>query len=136
MQLKHKIVNHLIINGNKKTCENIVLKTFKLIQKQTLKKHKNLIKLGIINTSPVIQIKKQRKKMLEFPYVLSKKNRLSLAIKFIIAASKQNLDIKFYHEFSKVIVLSFQNKSDCIKKKENLQEHAFAKKKYAAYRWF
>ena len=137
--LKYKIYNYLIINGNKKTCEKIFLKSLKLIQKQSLKYTKNLIKSAIVNTSPIVKlkkVKKKKKKMKEFPFILSKQNRISLAINSIIKniAKKQKTD--FSNKFTHEIILSSRNKSDSVKKKENLYEHAFINKKYANYRWF
>ena len=138
--LKNKIFNHLMLNGNKKTCEKFFLKSLKLIQKFSIKNHKNLIKLAIINSTPAIaikQIKKKRKKNIkEFPFLLSKKIRISLAVKDILTTSKKkeskNLDIILKQK----IIESSQHKSTTIDKKNALQEYALSKKKYIHYRWF
>ena len=36
LNIKHKIFNHLMINGNKETCEKTFLKSSKLLQKSLL----------------------------------------------------------------------------------------------------
>ena len=68
--IKHKIFNHLMVNGNKETCEKVFLKSSKLMQKLLSKNHKELIKIAIINSSPIVnmrqvRIKKGKKKMLK-----------------------------------------------------------------------
>lgn len=70
LYLKHKIFNLLMINGNKEACEKIFLKSSKLLQKSLIKNNKEVLKIGIINSSPVVNIKqvrlkKGKKKMLK-----------------------------------------------------------------------
>ena len=132
ISLKNKIHNYLMFHGNKHTCEKKVIKVLKLLQKKNKKNHVDVLKLAIVNASPVIQIrqikKKKRKSLTEFPYVLNKKNRIFLGIKFIVKTSKQNLEQEF---------LSYaKKKNELLKTKEALQKTALIKKKYAFFRWF
>jgi ribosomal protein S7 len=132
INLKVKMYNHLMTNGNKNTCEKKILKNFKLLQKTTKKSHLSLIKLAILNSSPIIQLrqikKKKRKSIKEFPYVLNKSNRLSLGIKQIIKKTNKNL----YQE-----ILSISKKrSDILKTKETKHKLALVQKKYVFFRWF
>lgn len=53
MKIKTKIVNHFVINGEKKTSEKILLKSFKELQKFSRKQSKMLIKLALVCTTPV-----------------------------------------------------------------------------------
>lgn len=91
--------NHLMSEGNKSTCEKVIFKNIKLLQKTSKKNHTDLIKLAVINSSPVIQLrqirKKKRKSIKEFPYVLKKQNRISLGVKMIV---KNNETTSFYEE--------------------------------------
>ena len=144
IHIKHKIFNHLMVNGNKETCEKLFLKSSKLLQKSLLKNHKELIKTAIINSSPIVSIKQvrvkkgKRKNVKEYPYVLDSKNRISLSIKFILEAIKQkNTKSAYAHvNLQQEIIANFQISSNAIKKKEDLQKHTLLKKKYAFYRWF
>jgi len=69
-----KFSNYLTKNGNKQTSEKLLLNSFKIIQKvQKTKNFKEILKLALVNSSPVIYIKKikRRKKLaLEFPFIL------------------------------------------------------------------
>lgn len=140
LSLKAKIFNHLMINGKKKTCEKNFLKSFKLLQKTVKKNHKNICKLAITNSAPIIQIKeikkKKRKTTKEFPFTLNEKNRISSAIKYILSILKQKSKTNIHSQLKQEILLSSQNQSETIKKKKTLQDYALTKKKYSHYRWF
>jgi ribosomal protein S7 len=144
LYLKHKIFNHLMINGNKETCENIFLKSSKLLQKSSIKNNQEIIKIGIINCSPVInakqvKIKKGKKKNVKkYPFVLDPQNRIALAIKFILETVKQKEKKSFYlyTNLKQEIEATSRNDSSAVKRKENLQKDTLLNKKYAYYRWF
>lgn len=134
--IKKKICNHLMINGSKSSCEKILFKNFKLLQKSTKKNHKELIKSAIINLAPTIQLrqikKKKRKSIKEFPYVLKKTNRISLGIKNIIKKQKKMPNKKLFEE----IILVIRKKSELLKMNESVQRPILSKKKYIFFRWF
>lgn len=77
---KVKFLNFLLRNGNKKTCESILLKCFKNLQKSSNKCHKKIFKLALVNSTPVFRIivlknKKIRKKnrqLKEIPKLITK----------------------------------------------------------------
>lgn len=125
--------NHLMSEGNKSTCEKVIFKNIKLLQKTSKKNHTDLIKLAVINSSPVIQLrqirKKKRKSIKEFPYVLKKQNRISLGVKMIV---KNNETTSFYEE----ILLFSKKRSEVLKIKETKQELALTTKKNIFFRWF
>ena len=121
-----------MLNGNKNTCEKKVLQNLKILQKLTKKNHTDLIKLAIINSSPIIQLrqikKKKRKSVKEFPYVLKRQNRISLGLKLLVEKSDNTL----YQE-----ILQFSKKrSELLKTKEAKHKLALTTKKYIFFRWF
>ena len=61
-KIKSKLINHLLKNGNKKTCENMLLKSFKSIQKSSLKSYKKIVKTAIINSASIFRIVKLKQK--------------------------------------------------------------------------
>jgi len=144
LNIKHKIFNHLMVNGNKESCEKTFLKSSKLLQKSLLKNYQELIKIGIVNTSPTINVKQvklkkgKKKNIKEYPFVLNSKNRISLAIKFILetAKKKENKPFYLYTNLKHEIIANSQNNSNAITKKDDLQKNTLLKKRYAYYRWF
>lgn len=138
--LKEKILNQIMLNGNKYTTENLLFKSLKRIQKNYNKKNsKELIKIGIVNSSPVIflkQIKRKRKRTIEFPFLLNKMSRISYGLKFLIKSSNAKKANLFYKQFELEFVDSSKNLSESSKKKKNIHTESFLKKKFANYRWF
>jgi ribosomal protein S7 len=132
-------------NGNKTTSENILLKSFKELQKVCLKQPKELLKLALINSTPIFKlnqiknkkIKKKKNKIIkEIPFFISTTQlRSSLAVKFILQTLKKKSQI-FYLKFAKEILISSQNKGDSIQIKDNLQKQILKNKRYLnSYRW-
>jgi small subunit ribosomal protein S7 len=144
LYLKHKIFNHLMIHGNKETCENVFLKSSKLLQKSLIKNNHEVIKIGIINSSPIVNIKQMRFKkgkknsVKKYPFVLDFENRTALAIKFILETVKQKEKKSFYLylNLTQEIEANSKNEGSAVKRKENLQKDTLLNKKYAYYRWF
>ena len=92
----------------------------------------NIIKLSIINSSPYFSIKKlQRKKKnpIEFPFLLSKQNRVMFGLK--------NLTKNSCHRKLSFEVLGSSNREGLtVSGKKNLHKESFLRKKVANYRWF
>lgn len=127
--------------GNKKNCEKLLLLSFKSFQKFFFISHKIVTQLAILNTTPIFLIKhilklKKKRKEKKFLFLLKKNNRISFAIKNIIADIKKKCVQKFYANFKNDLLLSAQKKSVAVKKKLNIQEEVFAKKKLKHFKWF
>jgi ribosomal protein S7 len=132
VNLKNKIYNHLMVSGNKHLCENKLLKSLKVLQKKNKKNNIEIIKMAVINSAPIIQLrqikKRKRKTVREFPYVLKQKNRISLGIKSIVRVLSTHLDQE---------ILTFaKKKNELLKVKEAKHKLALSKKKYIFFRWF
>lgn len=138
--LQQKIYNRLTTKGKKQIAEKTFLKSFKLMQKLARKKNtKEILKLSFINTSPALylkQIKRKRKRTIEFPFLLKRNLRLSYGIKFLIASTKNKTQNSFYENFTSEILNSSKKNSSSFKRKFELHKEAFLKKKFANYRWF
>lgn len=142
LEIKKKLINHIMINGEKKTSEKIILNCYKELQKKTKKKTNELIKLAVISASPIFKLhiitnkKSKKKKVKEIPAFITNNNyRISLAIKFIISSIKKKGE-HFYNKLNKEIILNSQQKGDAVQLKNNLQKKVLMRKKYLKfYRW-
>jgi len=141
LSLKYKVFNYLMVNGNKETCENIFLKSSKILQKSSTKNNQEVIKTSIINSSPVLSIKqikqKGKKKIVKkYPFLLDFGNRITFAIKFILKTVKEKKSLHLHTNLKEEIKANSQNFGGAIKRKEDLQKDAILNKKYSYYRWF
>jgi small subunit ribosomal protein S7 len=86
----------------------------------------------------VKQLKQKRKRsqLKEFPYIVNKKNRISLALKFFLNKTKTKNEIKTHKKLVAELLAVANNSGLSINKKKSLYEYAFIKKKYFYYRWF
>jgi ribosomal protein S7 len=137
--LKNQILKLLLVQGKKRTSEKIVFLFIKSLQKELKKNPILLIKSAFINSSPLTQIKKIRRKRRqtkEFPIILKKNLRINLGIKSIIHHSKDDLSNPFFYKFLTAVVNSSKYQSTSVFKKELIHENSFIKKKYSNYRWF
>jgi ribosomal protein S7 len=142
LEIKNKLINHIMINGEKKTSEKIVLDCFKELQKKNIKKTNELIKLAVISSTPIFKLhtiknkKSKKRKVKEIPaFITNTSYRISLAIKFIINSIGRKKE-SFYNKLNKEILLNSQQKGEAVQLKNNLQQKALVKKKYLKfYRW-
>lgn len=147
-KLKQKLINHYLKNGSKKTCENILLKTLKSIQKSNIQAHTQIVRMAILNVTPtfrVIKLRDKRKKRKskqdkKIPAFLSSyKFRSSWALKHIISTSRKiqlvNSEM-FFNQLKREILRDAMFLGDSIEFKSELQKQALNKKKFLRhYRW-
>lgn len=141
--IKIKILNHMLLDGKKKTSEKILLQGFKELQKFSTKQSGLLIPWAIFYSMPIFkihkQIKKNRKKKYtkEIPTIITaRKARISLAIKFILRDLKNNNLSRFYTKFYTEVLSTAQNEGSVIQKKNDMQKQVWLKKHFFFnYRW-
>jgi ribosomal protein S7 len=144
LSVKKKLLNHLTKNGEKKTSEKILFKSFKKLQKDSSKPTKDILKTALVLSTPVFKVhvienKKQRKKnrkIKKIPYfIVNNSSRISLAIKFIMK-SITNKSKPLYSKLQNEILLTSQQKGDSINFKKELQKQVLTNKKYFNfYKW-
>ena len=144
ISLQQKLVNTLMNSGNKRTGEKILMKSLKLLQKSTVKKHINLIQLAVINATPTFKVNQQllkkgkRKSKKDIPtFITNDSLRTMLSLKFIKNASiKSQSSACFYENLTQEILASSTLKSQSVEKKNELQKRTLINKRYLSkFRW-
>jgi len=128
--LKSKWINAIMLNGNKHMSEKILLKCFKSLSKDSLRKinFNDLIKSSIINVAPFVHIRSARRKRRNFqmPYFFNFKARTRFAIKSITKTSKSMSSNSIPQKISKELLksstynLKYFGKSACLEKKKRV----------------
>jgi ribosomal protein S7 len=138
--LKQSVFKRIMVNGNKRTSEKVFLKTLKLIQKtEPLKSFEAIFKTALVNSSPLLyvkQIKRKRKRTVEFPFLLNSNLKLSYAIKFLVLNSRKKKVQSFCKNLNLELLNSSKKNSTSFKQRIDLHKDGFAKRKFANYRWF
>jgi|SRR5210317_673659 len=142
--LKTKIVNSFMINGEKKTSEKILLKSLKSLQKSTKKNYKEVLQLFIINSTSTFKLNEQvvkkgkRKVTKSTPsFILSDSLRISTSLKSIKKViGKKKRSGSFYSQLSEEILSSAALNGQVIEKKNDLQKQILLNKRYLSkFRW-
>lgn len=143
VSIKNKMLNHLLLDGKKKTSEKILLQSFKELQKFSVKQPKKLMQLAVVCCTSVFKVHEQirtnrkKKQLREIPTIIvSKKARISLAIKFILRNLKhKNLNC-FYAKFYTEILSAVDNEGSAIQIKNKIQKQLLIKRHFFFYyRW-
>ena len=140
-KIKLKLINHLLKSGNKTTCESILIKSFKDIQKSSLKSHKKVVKIAIINSSSTFRIvklkekkRKKKKSVKEIPtFILSYFERISWSLKVILTYSKKQSENNFYKKLKQEIIINSKHEGNAIDTKVDQHKQVFAKKRLLLY---
>lgn len=145
IEIKNKLINHLLIKGKKSKGEKIMLKSFKILQTECKKSSKELLQLALVFSTPIFKIniitnkkkKKKKQKTKIIPaFIYKKLSRISFAIKFIITTAKKSKNHHFFNKLPEEILLSSQNKSNATEKKKENQKQVFLNRHlFKYYRW-
>lgn len=144
--VKTKFINRIMNNGNKTTCENLLIKSFKNLQINSKKQSKKIFQLSIINFMPLFRLneisnkrvkKKQRKIKIIPSFVAKTDKRISLSIKYMIKeliknGIKNKFDKKLYQ---KLLIIAINKKSFFEHKSETIDKILANKRYLKNYRW-
>lgn len=141
---KNKIINVFMKSGKKHTCEKILLKSSKLLQKSSKKNFQNLVQLAVINTTSAFKLNEQvmkkgkRKSTKVTPsFIIKDSLRIMTALKFIkntVQKNKRSTD--FYKNLANEILASSSLKSQSIEQKTKLQTQILLNKRYLSkFKW-
>lgn len=142
-KIKKKLLKHIMKNGKKPISEKILTKSLKSIQKSQNKSHNEILKLTILNTTPMFRIiklknKRRRKKSIkEIPAFLSDYSfRTSWGLKHLTKILTLKTSNVFSNQLKHEILASAKNEGSAITFKTELQNKTLEKKKYFRnYRW-
>ena len=137
IMFKNNIYSTIMKNGKKHISEKILLKVFKSLQK-TQKNSQSVLKLSVLNSSPVIflkQVKRKRKQTKEFPFLLKPQLRTSYGLKNLIKVCRKE-NSAFYKNLRLELINSAKKSGKSVGYRSEIHQSAFSKKKFANYRWF
>ena len=145
IEIKDKLINHLVVNGKKSKSEKILSQSVKALQANSKKSSKKLVQLALVFNTPIFKLntivqtkrKKNKQKSRIIPaFICSKASRISFAIRFIIETTRKNKHKSLFEKLTEELLLSAQNKSNAIELKKETQKHARLNRHlFKYYRW-
>jgi small subunit ribosomal protein S7 len=138
-RLAAKFINNLMKDGKKTIAQKVFYDALEILKKQ----EKNPIETfekAIANIEPRQEVKARRVggANYQIPIEVRGERKMSLAIRWIIAAAKARSN-KEYHTFAEKLAAelldAMENKGEAIKKKDVMHRMAEANKAFAHFRW-
>jgi small subunit ribosomal protein S7 len=130
-----KFINQVMTNGKKTVAQKIVYDSFDIIKEQTKKDPLEVFKLAIQNVSPALEVKPKRVggATYQVPMEVRGNRKLSLAMKWIIASSKNKKGKAMKFKLAEELIDASENKGNSVKKKENIHKMAEANRAFAHF---
>jgi small subunit ribosomal protein S7 len=132
-----RFINCLMERGKKATAEGIVYGTIKIIEEKTGQEGLGVLKQGIQNIKPVLEVKSRRVggATYQVPVEVRPDRRLALALRWAISFAAARPDHTMEERLAAELIAAAKNEGGAIKKREDTHKMAEANKAFAHYRW-
>ncbi len=132
-----KFVNYVMKKGKKTVARKIVYGAFTIIEKKTKEEPLKIFEEAIKNTSPLLEVKSRRVggATYQVPREVRGERKLSLAYRWLIAASKARKGMPMAKKLAEELLLASKNEGGAVKKKNDTHRMAEANKAFAHFAW-
>jgi small subunit ribosomal protein S7 len=132
-----QFINKLMMNGKKGLAERIVYDAFDRIQERLGRDALEVFEIAMRNATPVIEVKPRRVggATLQVPVPIEGPRRTSLAIRWLLGASRSRNGRTMTDRLAAEIMDAFNNTGATIKRKDDTHRMAEANKAFSHYRW-
>ena len=132
-----KLINSIMYDGKKTIAEKIVYEAMEKIKTKSKDEPINIFNEAIKNIKPTVEVKSRRigGATYQVPVEVKANRSQTLAIRWLIDASRKRKDKKMSDKIFNEIYDAYQNKGSAIKKKEDMHKMAESNKAFAHFRW-
>jgi len=132
-----KLINSIMYDGKKTIAEKIVYDAIEKIKSKSKDEPISVFNEAINNIRPTIEVKSRRVggATYQIPIEVKAKRSQTLALRWLIEASRKRKDKKMSDKIFNEIYDAFQNKGSAIKKKDDTHKMAESNKAFAHFRW-
>jgi small subunit ribosomal protein S7 len=137
-ELVAKIVNGLMLNGNKSLARRIVYESLDIVHgKVPDKEVMEVLTKTIENVKPVLEVKSRRigGATYQVPVEVPPARRTSLAIRWIVQFARARKGMSMSQAMAAELLDAYRGEGSAIKKRENTHRMAEANRAFAHYRW-
>ena len=131
-----KFINHLMRGGKKSVAQRVLYDAFEILTKQK-KEPLEIFDQAIKNVSPFLEVKSRRigGANYQVPREVRGERRTTLAMRWIIAASRNKKGKPMAEKLAQEMVEASQNTGVAIKKKTDTHRMAEANRAFAHFAW-
>ena len=132
-----KLINSIMYDGKKTIAEKIVYDAIEKIKSKSKDEPISVFNEAINNIRPTIEVKSRRVggATYQVPVEVNAKRSQTLALRWLIEASRKRKDKKMSDKIFYEIYDAYQNKGSAIKKKDDTHKMAESNKAFAHFRW-
>ena len=132
-----KLINSIMYDGKKTIAEKIVYDAIEKIKSKSKDEPISVFNEAINNIRPTIEVKSRRVggATYQVPVEVKAKRSQTLALRWLIEASRKRKDKKMSDKIFNEIYDAYQKKGSAIKKKDDTHRMAESNKAFAHFRW-
>ena len=132
-----KLINSIMYDGKKTIAEKIVYDAIEKIKSKSKDEPISVFNEAINNIRPTIEVKSRRVggATYQVPVEVRAKRSQTLALRWLIEASRKRKDKKMSDKIFNEIYDAYQKKGSAIKKKDDTHKMAESNKAFAHFRW-
>ena len=132
-----KLINSIMYDGKKTMAEKIVYEAMEKIKTKSKDEPINIFNEAIKNIRPTVEVRSRRVggATYQVPVEVKPNRSQTLAIRWLINASRKRKDKKMSDKIFNEIYDAYQSRGSAIKKKEDTHKMAESNKAFAHFRW-
>ena len=132
-----KLINSIMYDGKKTMAEKIVYEAMEKIKTKSKDEPINIFNEAIKNIRPTVEVRSRRVggATYQVPVEVKPNRSQTLAIRWLINASRKRKDKKMCDKIFNEIYDAYQSRGSAIKKKEDTHKMAESNKAFAHFRW-
>ncbi len=132
-----KLINSIMYDGKKTIAEKIVYDAIGKIKSKVKEEPIKVFNDAINNLKPTVEVRSRRVggATYQVPVEVKSKRSQTLALRWLIEASRKRKDKKMSDKIFNEIFDAYQNRGSAIKKKEDTHRMAESNKAFAHFRW-
>ena len=131
------MINRIMLNGKKSTVTSLIYDAIDMVGEKTGKEGIEVFEQALRNVSPMMEVRPRRVggATYQVPMEVSPERRLTLAMRWIIAASRARTGKSFSEKLAGELMDAAENQGASIRRKEETHKMAEANRAFAHYRW-
>lgn len=132
-----KMINKVMLRGQKATAEKIVYKALQIAQQRLKKEAVEILEGAVKNVTPLLKLKPRRVAGATFqvPVALPEEQGVKIALRWLVESSRAIKGKPMAEKLASEIVNAYNGQGASVKKKEELHKMAEANRAFVHYRW-
>ena len=132
-----KLINRIMMGGNKRTAERIVYEALLSLEQQVAKDPITALEQAIKNATPLLEVKPRRVggATYQVPIEVRTERGFSLALRWLVSAARARKGKSMRERLAAELADAFLRQGTTIKKREDTHKMAEANRAFAHYRW-